>query len=107
MTQIGGLWWDLRSVLTHCAWALLCFLDIASEPMPLYVILIGMTSLFGMGFFLILLQLVRMKFVILLLPVFQLALCGLLSLRLLGILRRRILGACCVSEEGSAREGKT
>ena len=74
--------------------------------MPLYVILIGMTSLFGMGFFLILLQLVRMKFVILLLPVFQLALGGLLSLRLLGILRRRILGACRVSEEGSAREGK-
>ena len=47
-----------------------CFLAIASEPMPLYVILIGMTSLFVMGFFLILLQLVRMKFVILLLPVF-------------------------------------
>ena len=69
-------------------------LDIASEPMPLYVILIGMTSLFGMGFFLILLQLVRMKFVILLLPVFQLTLGGLLSLCLSGILRRRILGAC-------------
>ena len=84
-----------------------CFLDIVSEPMPLYVILIGMTSLFGMGFFLILLQLVRMKFVILLLPVFQLALGGLLSLCLSGILRRRILGARRVNEEGSASEGKT
>ena len=83
-----------------------CFLTIASEPMPLYVILIGMTSLFGMGFFFILFQLVGMKLVILLLPVFQLALGGLLSLCLTGILRRWILGACRVSEEGSAREGK-
>ena len=75
--------------------------------MPLYVILIGMTFLFWMGFFFILLQLIGMKFVILLLPVFQFALGGLLGLCLLGILRRWILGACCVGEEGGAREGKT
>ena len=81
--------------------------SLASQAMPLYVILIGMTSLFWMGFFFILLQLIRMKFVILLLPVFQLALGGLLGLRLLGILRRWILGARGVSEEGGAREGKT
>lgn len=75
--------------------------------MPLYVILIGMTSLFWMGFFFILLQLIRMKFVILFLPVFQFALGGLLGRCLLGILRRWILGARGVSEESGAREGKT
>ena len=81
--------------------------SLASQAMPLYVILIGMTFLFWMGFFFILLQLIGMKFVILLLPVFQLALGGLLDLRLLGILRRWLFGARGVSKESGAREGKT
>jgi len=81
--------------------------SLASQAMPFYVILIGMTSFFWMVFFFILLQLIRMKFVILLLPVFQLALGGLLGLCLLGILRRWLFGARGVSEEGAAREGKT